>query len=298
MKSSVSIQNDVTTYTLIDNDGPSNIVVSLVDKNIIKKSNMLLIKYPDNFFYDRGLFSVFSAVIKNMINAKVNNKKIYVDLSNSILYHYVAKSDQPKYTGDVWTQYYKNPPLEIPYEVITDFGHVGIFNKAHLTIDDIKYLREIYSTYFILKDDLKIEIQTKFDNISKDKKVLGVHIRGLDMNKRTILRPPEMWERYIAKEMDNERFTRILLCTDDLGYYEYFYKLKDKYDIVFGDGVKTRELNNFQIGGVDPYLSGKNAIMDCHMLGLCETLIRTQTSNLSAFAGITSSNVKKIIDVW
>lgn len=258
---------------------------------------MIRIAYPKNLFSisGRGLFSCFAAVIRNMEHAYNTDQKCFVLLDNSIDY-YKAQEGHPNYTGNVWTQYYEQDELDPNAETITDFGHINIFNKRDIALQDIEPWRKIHDRYFRLLP----KIQEEIDGYKIDDSVLAVHCRGLDKSLETKLKGLQEWEEAIRKEMAEGGFKRVLLCTDDLNYCQYFQARAHLYGLEMPRSFRSRETNAFDSSrytvDVDPYTSGKGAIIDAYLMSKCKTIIRTQCSNLSAFSCL-GKNVQKIVNM-
>lgn len=209
-------------------------------------------------------------------------------------------------------EYYFNPVSDIDYtKAKADYVHVRhnwiqrrqiesdtgmIENNYKITDNYIQTMSNIVNKYLSYNDVTKAYLEENTKAL-RDKKILGVHVRGADF-KRGYKNHPFMVTVDEYLEIAGAQFSKgdydgIFLATDDKEAVEKFYaafgeKLFYYTDVVRTDGdetvmksVDTRENHHYKLG--------LEVIRDMHTLSVCNGLIAGM-SNVSIFARITKQS--------
>lgn len=237
-----------------------------------------------------GFFSNFFFVLGHIIKAEKEGYKIAVDMENyPTLYNEEKKI---KNTMNAWEYYFKQPE---------DIDLKEAYRYKNITISSDKYLFEYVPHYMndsknipdkqmvnqlssYLDKYIKIDeyIIEEVNNIRNKwwRNILGVHIRGTDMNSAPGHPVPADLNTYfecIDECISQNKIHSIFICTDEV---EILNKLKDRY----GDLIISTEAQRSSDGravhtneNVDrenhKYNMGKEVLIDALLLSKCQHII-------------------------
>ncbi len=228
----------------------------------------------------RGFFSLFLQTLYGIRFSLRHNLHYYIDFGNG----QYAYSDPEKFEGDrnFWNYYFEQP-LQRPDVLNANVTTINLHYETYpLRIWHNKFIKElhnIFTRYVKLNKDVKATIDNKLIAF-KQKKILGVHIRGSDHFTEIEPVPIRKFFRLIQKK--HQAFDKIFLATDDKNILNTFLDEFGKEKILFhpavrsADEVATHTTTNFQ----NRYQLGLEALTDCYSLAHCAEAILVH-SNLS-----------------
>lgn len=230
------------------------------------------------------------------------DKQYYIDFSNSLYTDYTDKV-----TTNPWEYFFKQPHITVPPSAEQIEKTVGLIDVPESEFRDvfmvtptkehIQKIRNIYyniiNKYVHLNDKLKNIIDTFYEQNFKNKKVLGVHLRGTDH--------PD--KKKMADYMNNLRnifknFDIMFIATDEQYRYDYVKAF-------YGD----RALTYNSIKSVDesalhtsPYSDGafkkkigEDVIVEAYLLAKCNFLALGTNSNVNYFSRAINPNIEHIL---
>ncbi len=257
-------------------------------------------KNPDKFFYviwrdniGSGFFSNLNTFLRHLEFAKKLNLIPVIDCENFPSIYNTPKSINN--SKNSWQYYFHQPSpftLQEVYQSKNVFFSNGFGVNIEASIENLsdKKLRsnkQIFLEDVRLQDNVKQELSKYDEYFGDDKKILGVHIRGKDMN-TTQLHPfgptIEQIFRYTDEMITKYKIDKIFLACDDLKYFEIFLK---KYGdkTFFINSFRSPKINSFNINPRDNhrYLLGLEVLLDALLLSKCSHFLRS-SSNIADFA--------------
>ena len=156
---------------------------------------------------------------------------------------------------------------------------------------------------FVLKEDIKNEIDSFYENNILGKKTLGVQVRLTDMKHYHNVSPVE---KYINKINEilllNPEIEQIFLSTDD---FEVINHLKSKINkkIIYYENMFRATKDEPHLHPYDrfnserpmhKYLLGLECCQEIFTLTKCDYMLKADVSAISIVASILSENIKKI----
>lgn len=137
---------------------------------------------------------------------------------------------------------------------------------------------------FELKDEIKGEIESFAKDHFAQSPVIGLHYRGTDkvagdhaeatkVDHAVVQKILEVIEREIGSFV-------LFVATDEYSFINFIKGFH--YKVVYTDSTRSDDGTSVHMGNktMDPYLKGKEAIIDSYLLSMCDFLLRTD-SNLS-----------------
>ncbi|WP_158860494.1 O-fucosyltransferase family protein [Lunatibacter salilacus] len=241
----------------------------------------------------RGFFSLYLQVAYGIYFAKKNGLPHKVDFGN-LDYFY---SDETKFEGNrnFWEYYFEiDPPNSSLREVIN-----SKYENYPLRIWDRKFFKKFHiavSLDFRLRDEISKAIQNATIQFSGNT-ILGIHVRRTDHYQE--IAPVKLSSLYKLINRRVNAFDKLFVATDD---EEVLKTLKKAYKEKVIYHSSLRSSGKAPIHGVqnkaNGYLLGKEALIDCHSLALCDELILSP-SNLSYCALIINPNIPfRIAESW
>lgn len=171
---------------------------------------------------------------------------------------------------------------------------VGITKNFFPTTEYIDLLANIHKKYLQLKKDVKIKIENDIANLFRNKKTIGVHVRGSDykigFKDHPVAVDPISQGGHIdilKKHMNEYGFEQIFLATDEVNTIDLFKKEFGEKVVYFNDVFRVTE--NWSPGLIkcdrenNEYLLGFEVLRDMYALANCEGLI-AGLSNVSTIS--------------
>ena len=252
---------------------------------------------PDSTVYiirrrhQAGFFSNFFFVLGHIVYANQNGWMIAVDMEN---YPTLYNEDKPVLgTRNAW-EYFFEQPSRIELKQAYCFKH-QILSSGYYLYENVPYyegINRVFPTREIVETlspyiDKHLIIKPQFlDEASAirhqwDGRVVGVHIRGTDMNHTPNHPVPPLLSQYftaIDRLLQNSQIDHICLCTDENAILE---QMKNRYGdkLVFTnsfrstDGTSIHKSSNTTQRDNHRYLMGKEVLIDALVLSKCDYLI-------------------------
>lgn len=266
-----------------------------------------------------GFFSNYMWVLGHLIFAEKLGYVPVVDMENfPILYSEEQPVDGEK---NAWNYYFENVgsvSLEEAYDsgsfvMGQDMplhkyeGKYCVGSYRYPTKRAIAYYAPIIEKNIVLKRELKDSFDADWNKkVSKDDKILGIHVRGTDMKNNLGHPVPAAISAYLeqAKKIlaENSEITGIFLATDEYNAIEAFQnEFQDtKWRLLMTDafrvwdtGEKKRTgIHEMQVENARPmhkYLLGREVLNDAYFLKKCDYLLCGH-SNISNVALLWNHN--------
>jgi len=236
-----------------------------------------------------GFFSNFLFVLGHIIYAEEHGYVPVVDMK-----HYTTPYNEKKKingTRNAWEYYFEQPAgvsLKEVYQkrrIILSNGNMLFDKVPYYSVkeskfpdyDEVEKLRPYIQKYISVKPELQQEAEAFVKSLRGS--VLGVHIRGTDMNYAPDHpRPPsvEMFAETIDKLED--QYQHILLCTDE---QEILEKMKARYGekIVFSNAYRSEDSSSIHNNvpkthrALHRYMSGREVMIDMLLLSKCGAIV-------------------------
>lgn len=247
-----------------------------------------------------GLFSNYGVVLLHILEAEKRNLIPVIDYEN--YYSNYLEEELVNETKNAWEYYFKQPTkykLEEIYKsrnVILSSeipNQERIWNTEFLrNINYIKKLNEVSQKVFFNDKTLEY-LETIYEQmIPKNKKILGVPVRGTDYNSKTAKGHPiqpsiEIIIELVKKKFEEWNCDYIFVTTEE-------EKTLAKFIEVFGDKVLYTQRNrytNYKGGYIteqrfnrknDKYLTGLEYAAEIYILSKCNSIITSSTSGVVA----------------
>ncbi len=217
--------------------------------------------------------------------------------------------------GKNWFEYYFNPVnianpecVDAPEKSFTDHelgDHSsyaeGVYGYEETGVPRAR-AKTIIETHLTPKPDIQSEMdQFKKTHFSDSDHVIGVHYRGTDKISEARRVPYEEMLSKIQEQVEEIGLTqpkklKIFAASDEEGFIS---QLERRFpgQVVASPAKRSTNGKPLHFNAKNPYQVGKEALMDCWLLGrLSDTLIRT-SSNLSKFAALMLKPGAKEIEV-
>lgn len=280
----------------------------LVDSNLrnnilkIKTSNFIFIrnngeKNANNILYFlkvnlkySGWFSMMNHVLSGLVWADNYHMTPIISLGNSQLYSDTGKENENK---ELYEYFYKQPTgLTIEdinhskYVVYSEPCHFEyIFTKGRnfdQESKEILKLAEITRKYISLNETTQTYISIKISGLLKNKKTIGVHVRGTDFkkgfNNHAKYVPVDKYVENVKKIMSCGLYEQIFLATDEESTILCFLKeFGDK--VVYHDVFRASGTTDVGIHCTNStrehhkYTLGLEVLLDMFTLSHCDVLI-------------------------
>jgi hypothetical protein len=263
-------------------------------------------KNPDKFFYviwrdniGSGFFANLNGFLAHLEFAKKMNFIPIIDCEN---FPTIYNTTNPiNNSRNSWEYYFHQPSpysLEEVYQSKNVIFSSGFEVNIEASIENRsdKKLRsngQIFLEDVKLQDNVKQELAKYDQYFSNDIKILGVHIRGKDMN-TTQLHPfgPTMEQifRYTDEMLEKYKIDKIFLACEDLNSFEIFLK-KYRDKTFFIDVFRLKKFNSFNINPRENhrYLLGLEVLVEAILLSKCSHFLRG-SSNIANFAVSTGNH--------
>jgi hypothetical protein len=263
-------------------------------------------KNPNKFFYviwrdniGSGFFANLNSFLSHLEFAKKMNFIPLIDCENfPTIYNTTNPINNSK---NSWEYYFHQPSpysLEEVYQSKNVFFSSGFEMNIEASIENrsdkkLRSNRQIFLEDVKLQDNVKQELAKYDQYFSDDIKILGVHIRGKDMN-TTQLHPfgPTMEQifRYTDEMLTKYKIDKIFLACEDLNCFEMFLeKYRDK--TFFIDVFRLKKYNSFNINPRENhrYLLGLEVLVEAILLSKCSHFLRG-SSNIANFVVSTGNH--------
>lgn len=230
------------------------------------------------------------------------DKQYYIDFSNSLYTDYTDKV-----TTNPWEYFFKQPHTTVPPNAEQIEKTVGLIDVPESEFRDvfmvnptkeyIQKIRNIYhdiiNKYIHVNDKLKNIIDTFYEQNFKNKKVLGVHLRGTDH--------PD--KKKMADYMDNLRiifknFDVMFIATDEQYRYDYVKAFYGDRALTY-NSIKSADESALHTSpysnGVFKKKIGEDVIVEAYLLAKCNFLALGTNSNVNYFSRAINPNIEHIL---
>lgn len=239
-----------------------------------------------------GFFAIYRLLLELFYLADVCGMVPVVRYKKDFLY---AESRMVHGTFNPYEYYFKQPVVGImearnSYNVVkatrlhNDMvelvfnGKYGVYEASPLYL---KQMAGMQKKYIILKPETEKYIKEGIHKLIGEKNVLGVHIRGTDFKKNYDTHPKYIGvERFVDEiynQLNNGRWDKVFLATDDLGilercknefgdrlvFYRDVYRAGGGKSVAFSDDERSRH----------KYMLGLEVLRDAYTLAACNGLI-------------------------
>lgn len=253
---------------------------------------------PDKIFFvvrrATSKVGLFSYVMTNMGLVRYALEQGYIPVidmqSNSNTY--LEESQVGK--ENAWEFYFEQPcgysmdDIRKSKNIILSNGMINeknVYPKSEVAWDEQKYVewKVFFSRYFHVRKDIIDEANRLYDELFKDKKVIGVLARGTDyMNNRPKKHPVQPDVKVVISDvkrmLEDKKGDCVYLATEDEVIYKEFKK--EFGDILQVSGAKrcentgTRNINDvYDQSGQDKYMRGKEYLINILLLSRCNSLV-------------------------
>ena len=263
-------------------------------------------KNPDKFFYviwrdniGSGFFANLNTFLRHLEFAKKINFIPVIDCENfPTIYNTKNPINNSK---NSWQYYFHQPSpysLEEVYQSKNVFFSSGFDINIEASIENcsdkkLRSKKQIFLEDVKLQDNVKQELAKYDQYFNNNKKILGVHIRGKDMN-TTQLHPfgPTMEQifRYTDEMLSKYKIDKIFLACEDLNCFEMFLK-KYRDKTFFIDVFRLKKYNSFNINPRENhrYLLGLEVLVEAILLSKCSHFLRGP-GNIADFAMVIGNH--------
>ncbi|QNL49818.1 hypothetical protein H8S90_24465 [Olivibacter sp. SDN3] len=213
---------------------------------------------------------------------------------------------EKKYGDNCFNYYFKSPRKNVTLTEKNFLGRITIVNPAvflrwcRISTLEKKISNLLIEKHFKLKRFIADEIldfqKQKFDG----HKILGVHYRGTDKITEVNISPFETYLKQIDNLLEHKIFDKVFFCSDEIVLRKKMKtRFKDKAIIYDLKGtykfIKENPGNGIHFTATTPFLSGKDAVIECYLLSRCSALMSSFHSSFSLFATFINVNIPHII---
>ena len=268
------------------------------------KKKILKIKFgnknPKKKFYvikrspGAGFFSNLLYILIHIDFAEKKNFIPVVDMQN---FHTAYNQKVNMYKKkNLWNLYFRNVSN---YSLNEVYNSKNVYfspsnKKFYLNDYKKKRLKKIFDKYILLNSYILKKIEIFINKNFKNKKILGVHLRGTDQKiSAKHAMPPTIYEiiEIINKKLKKDNYQKIFLLTEELNYYKKLKKLYGRkictYDVFRSNN--SSNFSNFKRINHRNLLGIENLI-EAITLAKCKEIVYCET-NISLFS-IFHSNFK------
>jgi len=264
---------------------------------------------PDKIFYiikrdpGAGIFSNFVYIMNHLRIAYVHEFIPYIDMEKWPSWY---SEDEPiNNTMNSW-EYYFHQVCEYSSEEIYQSKNIIItrndfYNDFSKTLIDDPIFKILFKKYIKIQDHINKEAQDFIDKNFKDKKVMGVYLRGGECKRtpnHTMPPTKKQVECYINETLKKNDFDLIFLSTKEI-HYEKIFQNSYKNQLKVYDSFKD-EKDCFQIypRKNHRYLLGKEIIVEMLILSKLENLSYnlSNVSLMSLFFNLNSKQSRYLLD--
>ena len=261
-------------------------------------------KNPQTKFYvikrspGGGFFSNLLYVLHHLKIADQKKMHAVIDMENfPTNYNQKNNINKTKNVWEIWFKQVSNYSLRQVYQsknVYFSPTRFVFFLEGYKR----KALKKIFDKYIYLQPKINNDVNKFVLKYFKDKRVLGIHMRGTDQKiSARHSHPPTIYQvmDIIDYKIENKLIDKIFLLTEDLDYYEFLKKRYGKlicYHNVFR-GSSSTEFSNSKRQNHRNRLGIENLI-EAITLSKCNELLYCET-NISLFSIFYSNfKIKKI----
>lgn len=223
-----------------------------------------------------GFFSAFSGVLNNLYWCEKNNKIPVVYWGKSSMY-YVPKGFHG--ATNVW-EYYFEPVSNLKYK--GESVHNSPWNLAgeylnflKPTLEERKIGRRLIDKYIKLKKRVADKVDVFYQKYMRNKKTIGIHLRGTDKPTETHLISPDV----LIDAAIKYKGYQFLIATDEVKLLKIAQK-KLKGKIIYYDCYRSYSGKPLHHLSPDKAQSGEDVLVEALLLSKCEKIIHT-SSNVS-----------------
>ena len=245
-----------------------------------------------------GFFSYFMQIMYNVSKIDMANQPFYINLTHHMLY-YDNKIPNP----NVWEYYFSQPLSANNIKDTYNLIDVGLFvddgYKQRFLHEDNIMMHNTYRKYFSVSSIIKDKVNMFYNNHMKNKKVLGIHVRGTDHYTDGLLLDSNYYMSKVDEELALNNYDKILLCTDEAKKVEDFKNAYGDKLIYHNDSIRTNEKSgiHYGVGLQNPYKMGEDVIIESLLLSKCNFLLRG-VSNVTNAAMIFNPYIdNRIVDL-
>jgi len=246
-----------------------------------------------------GMFSNLHYVLSHLILAKKNKYKPIIDMENfPTIYNEKKRIDD---SFNSWHYYFKKFTKK---NINSIYKNNNFIYSDSSNLDTSKIKKNEYSQYKkILKNDLIknkiIKKAERFENkFFKNKKVLGIHLRGSDQKKAALHPFPPTYtqvEAVLKKIQIKNKFDIIYLVTEEKKYVSKFKSKLGNKLICFPSFRSNHDIFSIYPRKNHRYLLGLETIINMILLSKVDHLIHSNT-NFSAMANhFSNKKIKQTI---
>ncbi|NBV06145.1 MAG: hypothetical protein EBS06_02780 [Proteobacteria bacterium] len=243
---------------------------------------------PDKTFYviwrsflGAGFFSNFTQVISHMQAAKRLGMIPVIDFKNfKTLYNEKTPINGKE---NSWEYYFKQVS---PYDLEEVYRSKRVFfcngEPAPQSVFEVEKIEEKSYKDFVKNNiHLQENVEKELEKYSHffDKRILGVHFRGKELNVAQLHGygpTPEQMLRYTDEILEKYKIERIFISTEEKDYFDLFIKrYGDK--VFYSDALRTSKVNSYNLINYRTnhrYLLGMEALVDSILLSKCNGLLR------------------------
>tara|TARA_R100000544_G_scaffold32200_1_gene18525 strand:- start:955 stop:1764 length:810 start_codon:yes stop_codon:yes gene_type:complete len=242
-------------------------------------------------------------ILNSLLNSDIEDS-LYVDMETHAC---VCTEDNfNKFnTNNCWEYYYDQMKKPNTTNIVTNKSEHAILNYKKVPLVDYSDLQYKFNNNFKLKDYLKNELDSYYNNNLKDKITLGVQIRLTDMAQHHKVSP---LSKYLIKIQEilnkNPSIEQVFIATDDhraidkvskhisipIIYHKAFRASDsdpqtDPYDRM----RNNREFHKYNLS--------KECIKEIYTLSMCNFLLRADVSAISNVAILLSNRINTLYNL-
>jgi hypothetical protein len=205
----------------------------------------------------------------------------------------------PNHGKNWWSYYFENSffpskhlsKLKPQIKLLSDLEKAELGNSAHFYMDRVR-ANHLLGSYIKVKKEILEEVELFFSDHLSGSYIIGVHYRGSDKwLESNYVSQLELVDQ-IRKRLLVYPEAKIFFATDEAFVLtSILEEFKEK--VYFTDSFRREDSLPLHYNNKDPYLHGKEALIDCLLLSKCNEIIRTN-SNLSAVSCFFNPSMKVI----
>ena len=243
-----------------------------------------------------GLFASFYCILYGLYVCEIEGIIPTIRLGNNHLYFDKTKGE------NIFEYFFENKhdvPLDKTPSRITIIDPYEYLRWCRISISERHISNMLISEYFIMKSYISMIIDKFVEDHFSNEVVAGVHYRGTDKVSETRILPFNIYEQQIDYLLANGICSKVLFVTDELHFKQY---LKNRYGpkiILYSlEGQYTHKVQagvGLHFSNSSPYLSAKDALIECHLLSKCKILVSSSRSSMSLFATFINPSILHVV---
>lgn len=195
-------------------------------------------------------------------------------------------------------EYYFKPVSNLSYQQKDKVNHFcnnpnfGSFNYYNTSEEKRNLAHQLMCKYISLNARVQAKVEQFYDMYMKNKKTIGIHIRGTD---KLIEEKPVPTEKVVFEAMKYaDEHTQFFIATDEQKIFDHMLNLLNKEKVVFYDCYRSKDGRPLHTRNKPSRAQlGEDVIVEMWLMARCTILIHT-LSNVSSIPLYLNPKLKHI----